>query len=62
LSFDDRVNSFGYGDPPDSKRVKEIEYDPVKIRAEQIEQQRAQASETKQRQAQNIDRGGGISR
>jgi hypothetical protein len=61
-SFDDRVNSFGYGDPPDSTKVKEIEYDPVKIRAEQIEQQRAQARETEQRQAQNIDRGGGISR
>jgi hypothetical protein len=39
MSFDDRVNSFGYGysDPPDSRKVKEIEYDPVKIRAEQMQ-------------------------
>ena len=45
LSFDDRVNSLGYGDPPDSSKVKEIEYDPIRIRAEQIEQEQAQARE-----------------
>lgn len=38
LSFDNRVNWFGYGNPPDSRKVKEIEYDPIKIRADQIEQ------------------------
>jgi hypothetical protein len=62
MSFDDRINSFGYGDPPDSRKVKEIEYDPAKIRAQQLEQQRAQAREI-ERQA--IDKGhdyGGFSR
>jgi hypothetical protein len=61
LSFGDRVNWFGYGygDPPDSKRVTEIEYDPAKIRAAQIEQQRAQAQarEIEQSQRQEIDKG-----
>jgi hypothetical protein len=66
-SFDDRIKSFGYGDPPDSTKVKEIEYDPVKIRAEQIEQQRAQAQarEIDRSQGQEIDKGhdyGGFSR
>ena len=58
LSFDDRVNSLGYGDPPDSSNVKEIEYDPIKIRAEEIEQQRAQAREIERGQKQSRDRGG----
>ncbi len=59
MSFDDRVNSLGYGysDPPDNRKVKEIEYDPVKIRAEQIEQQRAQAREIERGQEQSKDRG-----
>jgi hypothetical protein len=52
------MNSFGYGDPPDSKRVKEIEYAPVKIRAERIERQRAQARKIKRSQGQAMDRGG----
>jgi Ti-type conjugative transfer relaxase TraA len=55
MSFDDRINSFGYGDPPDSKKVKEIEYDPIKIRAEQIEQQRAQARQMERSQEQSRD-------
>jgi hypothetical protein len=62
MSFDDRINSFGYGDPPDSVRVKEIEYDSAKIRAQQIERQQAQAREIERGQEQNIDRGGGFSR
>jgi hypothetical protein len=62
MSFDNRVNSFGYGDPPDSTRVKEIEYDPAKIRAQQIERQQAQAREIERSQGHDIDRGGGISR
>jgi hypothetical protein len=31
LGIDERVNRFGYGDPSDSRRVNEIEYDPIKI-------------------------------
>jgi hypothetical protein len=65
MSFDDRINSFGYGDPPDSTRVKEIEYDPAKIRAQLIERQQAQAREIEQSQGQKIDKGhdyGGFSR
>jgi hypothetical protein len=66
MSFDQYVSTLahGYGDPPDSKKVTEIEYDPVKIRAEQIEQQRAQtqAREIERSQGHDIDRDGGISR
>lgn len=62
MSFDNRVGSFGYGDPPDSTKVKEIEYDPAKIRAQQIERQQAQAREIERSQGHDIDRGGGISR
>jgi len=58
LSFDDRVNWWGYGDPPGSSSVKEIEYDAVKIRAEQIEQERAQARQIERGHEQGIDRGG----
>jgi conjugative relaxase-like TrwC/TraI family protein len=58
MGFDERVSSFGYGDPRDSSRVKEIEYDPIKIRAEQIEQQRAQDRQIERGQEQGKDRGG----
>ena len=58
MSFDKYVSGLahGYSDPPDSKRVKEIEYDPVKIRAAQIEEQRTQAlaREIEQRQKEGI--------
>jgi hypothetical protein len=66
MSFDDRINSFGYGDPRDSRRVGEIEYDPAQIRAQQIERQQAQAREIERSQEHlKIDRGhdyGGFSR
>jgi hypothetical protein len=59
MSFDKYVGGLahGYSDPPDSKRVTEIEYDPVKVRAAQIEQQRAQAREIERGQEQSKDRG-----
>jgi hypothetical protein len=45
MNFDEYVKrpAHGYGDPPDSKKVTEIEYDPIKARAAQIEEQRTQA-------------------
>lgn len=55
MGFDDRISLFGHGDPKDSRRVKEIEYDPIKIRAEQIEQQRAQVRQVERGQEQNKD-------
>jgi hypothetical protein len=33
---------YGHSDPPESRMVKEIEYDPIKIRAEQMERELAQ--------------------
>jgi len=63
MSFDNRVNSFGYGDPPDSQKVTEIEYDPAKIRAAQIERQREQARQVEQSRDQSVDKGDyGLSR
>jgi len=58
LSFDDRVNLLGYGDPPDSSNVKEIEYDPIKVPAEQIEEERAQVPQIERGQVQGKNRGG----
>lgn len=60
LSFDDRVNWLGYGysDPPESRRVKEIEYDPIKIRAEQMERELAQLRQVERGQEQGKDRDG----
>ena len=39
-------------------KVKEIEYDPIKIRAEQIEQEGVQTREIERGQGQGRDRGG----
>jgi AAA domain len=58
MSFDDRVNKLGYSDPPDSSKVKEVEYDPIEIRAEQMQQERAQARQIEQGQEQSRDSGG----
>jgi len=58
IGFDDRVKLLGHGDPPDSTRVKEIEYDPIKIRTAQVQRERTQALQIERSQDQNIDRGG----
>lgn len=58
IGFDDRVKLLGHGDPPDSTRVKEIEYDPIKIRTAQMQRERTQALQIERSQDQNIDRGG----
>jgi hypothetical protein len=57
LGFDEMVNRFGYGKPSDSRKVNEIEYDPIKIRAEQIERQQAQAREIERSQGRGRDKG-----
>jgi hypothetical protein len=57
LGFDEMVNRFGYGKPSDSRKVNEIEYDPIKIRAEQIERQQAQAREIERSQERGRDKG-----
>jgi hypothetical protein len=69
MNFDEYVKrlAHGYGDPPDSKKVTEIEYDPIKARAAQIEEQRtqAQARRIEPNERQEINKGhdyGGFSR
>lgn len=58
IGFDDRVKLLGHGDPTNSARVKEIEYDPIKIRTAQVQRERAQALQIERSQDQHIDRGG----